>query len=156
MLAESFIHTMSVVVCRRTAFRRHGLLDETLRIVHDLDWYRRPLAAGEPFAHLARPLVERGVPGGLLRATPEWFREERAVLAGAFAADAGGRDQVLATRSLFFARVALSRGDVAFALARIAEALICSPRWAVEVAARRLVRRAARLTGSGGTEMVTA
>jgi len=44
-------------------------------------------------------------------------------------------------RSLFFAWIALAGRDVAFGFARLAEAALCSPRWTVRIAARRLARR---------------
>ncbi len=79
MLAECPVHTMSLVACRRSAFLRVGVFDETLEIVHDLDWYVRFLAAGCRYAHDPAVRVERAVPGGLVSRYREWFVEERTV-----------------------------------------------------------------------------
>ena len=145
LLCESFIHTMSVVVCRRSAFDRAGLFDESLHIVHDLDWYARVLATGGRIAHLPRLLVERAVPGGLVTSHREWFREEGLLLTRTFAAaPAQGQHErlVRAYRSLFFARIGLGKGSLAFGLSRLAEALRVSTAWTIRIAAFRLLRRA--------------
>ncbi len=144
MLAECFIHTMSVVVCRPEALQRFGTLDEGLAIVHDLDWYARVLSGEARIAYVARPLVERGLPGGLITAHRRWYAEERIVL---------DRWPVLATRqvrayrSLTFAGVGVARRDPGFAVARVCEALALAPvetaRLALAAFARRRRRRAA-------------
>ena len=144
LLAESFIHTMSVVVCRREAFDRFGRFDESLNIVHDLDWYRRVLVGGGSFIYLPRPLVERGVPGGLVTSHRRWFQEECTAHARAFAgdlADARHERMVRAYQSLFFARVGLAERDLRFGFSRLAGALLESPYWTIRIAALRLVRR---------------
>ena len=145
LLAESQIHTMSVVVCRRDALGRFGLLDERLAIVHDLEWYARLVAAGRRVARLGQLLAERRVPGGLVSAHRDWFREERTVHETTFAREQLSRSDrrlIRTYRSLFFARIALGKGDVSFGLARLVEAAWSSPRWTLEVAARRVLRRA--------------
>ena len=69
LLAESQIHTMSVVVCRRDALERFGLLDERLAIVHDASERRtRQVVTARarrrrPVSRLRRSLAERRVPG---------------------------------------------------------------------------------------------
>ncbi len=144
LLAESFIHTLSVVVCRRAVLDRIGRFDESLVIVHDLEWYARILAGGESFVHLPRTLVRRATPGGLVSQYRQWCREERAVLDRSFADNpAHGKSErlVRAYRSLFFARVGLASGDLLFGLPRLAEAFLTSPRWTMEIGARRLLRR---------------
>ena len=144
LLAESFIHTLSVVVCRREAFDHFGRFDESLNIIHDLDWYRRVLVRGGSFIYLPRPLVERGVPGGLVTSHRRWFEEERAAHAQAFAgnpADAEHERMVRAYRSLFFARVGLAQRDLRFGFSRLAGALRESPYWTIRIAALRLLRR---------------
>ena len=151
LLSESFIHTMSVVVCRRRAFDRAGRFDERLSIVHDLDWYARVLAGGGRIAHLPRRLVERAVPGGLVTAHSEWFREESQLLARTFAAMPGqGRHE----RIVRAYRGALLRPDRAgqgpaplrpLAAGRGAVALPRRGRSGSPAAARLLRRRAARL-----------
>lgn len=144
LLAESFIHTMSVVVCRRSIFDDFGRFAERLAIVHDLDWYSRLLAGGGSFVHLERALVGRGVPGGLVTLHRRWFREERSLLDEAFAASPAQRTHermVRAYRSLYFARVGLAAGDLPFGLLRLGEAFLTSPHWTVAIACRRVLRR---------------
>jgi glycosyltransferase involved in cell wall biosynthesis len=145
LLAECFIHTQSTMICRREAIDRFGRFDEGLAVVHDFDWYARVLAGGGVIAHLPRPLVERSVPGGLITDHRRWFGEERTMIGRALAASEGARrarPMIRAYRSLWFARVALAKGDVAFGLARLAEALLQSPRWTAKLAALSLARRA--------------
>ena len=145
LLAEVFIHTQSTMICRREAIDRFGRFDESLTIVHDLDWYARVLAGGGQIAHLPRPLVERSVPGGLINDHRRWFAEERTAHARAFAASDEARraeTMIRAYRSLWFARVALAKGDLTFGLARLAEAVLRSPRWTMRLAALSLGRRA--------------
>gem|GEM_PF-1728412 len=144
LLAESFIHTMSVVVCRREAFDRFGRFDESFDIVHDLDWYRRVLVGGGSFLYLSRPLVERSVPGGLVTSHRKWFQEERTAHAQAFAgnlADTRHARMVHTYRSLFFARLSLAERDWSFGVVRLAEAFCASPYWTLRIAALRLLRR---------------
>lgn len=147
LLAEGFIHTMSVVVCRRRLFDTHGAFDERLRVVQDLEWYARLLAAGEHVVHLPRTLVGRTVPGGLVMRHRQWYDEERHVVDAALATGAiTARDAALvrAYRSLFFAHLALSRRDATFAIVRLAEALETFPLWTLRIATRRMVRRLGR------------
>jgi glycosyltransferase involved in cell wall biosynthesis len=144
LLAECFIHTLSVVVCRRRVFERVGRFDESLTIVHDLDWYHRILASGASVVHLPATLVERTVPGGLVTSHRLWSREERSILARVFTDDWDDRRSeriVRATRSLFFGRVGLAKGDLIFGLRHLAEALWSSPGWSVRIAALRILRR---------------
>jgi glycosyltransferase involved in cell wall biosynthesis len=144
LLAESFIHTMSVVISRRDAFERFGRFNESLNIVHDLDWYRRVLAGGGTFVQLSRPLVKRSVPGGLVTLHREWFREERAAHAQALAGNPVATKHerlVRAYRSLFFARIGLGEWDWRFGLARLAGAIVQSPYWTIRIALLRLLRR---------------
>jgi glycosyltransferase involved in cell wall biosynthesis len=144
LLAECFIHTLSVVVCRRQVFERVGRFDESLTIVHDLDWYRRVVASGASVVHLPGEHVERAVPGGLVTSHRTWAREELVVLMRAFADDAedGGAERIVrATRSLFFARVGLAKGDLLFGLRQLAEAFRRAPGWSVRIAGLRILRR---------------
>jgi hypothetical protein len=139
---------MSVVVCRRSVFEQHGLFDESLSIVHDWEWYVRLLAAGERFEHVESELVGHTVPGGLVTRHHAWFVEEREVIAAVFAADIASATRaplVRASRSLFFARLALSKGDVGFGLLRLAGAFSTAPCSALDIAARRVVRQLRRL-----------
>lgn len=153
LLAECFIHTMSVVVCRRAMVDRVGLLDERLTIVHDLDWYARILGQGGTIAletGWSPPLVERTVPGGLVSSHRHWFEEESEVIDRAIAATPTlAKDQrtIRAYRSMFFFRVGLAKGDLSFALRRLVDAFLASPRWAVVVAGRRLARHASSRRG---------
>lgn len=148
-LAECPIHTLSVVACRRTVFERIGWFDENLTIVHDLDWYLRIAGSGGTMQHHPSALVERAVPGGLVTRHRHWFREEQAVYRRFFDAHKVERRQrrrVYALRSLFFAKVALAKADLAFGLVRLAGAILASPLDAVQIAAVRLSRRGRRAT----------
>lgn len=150
LLADCPIHTSSVVVVRRDAFTRHGAFDESLAIVHDWEWYARVVAQGGVLHHLDRPLVERGVPGGLIRSHRDWYREESSVLAHALAGRPEDERLVRTYRALFFGRVALGRRDVSFGVARLVEAFRRSPRRAVSLAAAALQRRARPLPADPG------
>jgi glycosyltransferase involved in cell wall biosynthesis len=144
LLAECFIHTLSIVVCRRKLFDDVGLFNPRLAIVHDLDWYARVLAAGRRFTHLPSALVQRSVPGGLVSSHRIWFREERAVLRRVFDNSPARRAQerrVRAYRALFFAHVGWVKGDLVFSLSRFCEALAQSSHWTARVAALRFRRR---------------
>jgi hypothetical protein len=135
---------MSVVVCRREAFDRFGRFDESLDIVHDLDWYRRVLVGGGSFLYLSRPLVERSIPGGLVMSHRKWFQEERTAHAQAFAgnpADTRHERLVRTYRALFFARLSLAERDWSFGFIRLAGAFCTSPYWTLRIAALRLLRR---------------
>lgn len=143
LFAEGFIHTMSTVMVRRAVVDRVGPLDENLTIVHDLEWYGRLLALGLPFARVDRALVARSLPGGLIGNYPRWFTEEQWVISQAATRSALVRQHgamIRTQRSLFFAKVALGRGDLRFGGRRLAEALFTSPVWALKVVALRLVR----------------
>lgn len=147
MLAESFIHTMSVVVCRRSLFTEVGPFDERLSVVQDLDWYARLLGSGRSFVHLPQMLVARSVPGGLVTRYRQWAAEEGTVLDKALrAAGASRRDRrlVRAYRALFFANLGFARMDAPFAFARLIAALRATPTGTLRVAARRLTRRVTR------------
>lgn len=147
LLAECFVHTLSVVVCRRAAFERFGLFDERLAVVHDLDWFGRLLTGGGELLFLPGARVERGVPGGLVSAYRLWEREERTVHARLFAAGrVAPSDQrlVRVSRGLLFARIGWARGDLGFGLARLAAAFVRSPIAAARVAALRIARRRGR------------
>jgi glycosyltransferase involved in cell wall biosynthesis len=141
LLASCFIHTMSAVVCRRAAFERYGLFDEELAVVHDLDWYARVLSGGGQLLHAPTVLVERSVPGGLVSRHRPWSEEERDVIARVLAGRPGARRRVQACRSLYFAKLALARGDVGFGAARLAEAIALAPTSTVQIAAARLFDR---------------
>lgn len=159
MLAEGYIHTMSVVVCRQSLFDTLGPFNESLQIVHDLEWYTRLLGSGQRFVHLPHTLVERAVPGGLVTRHRQWFEEERRVLETTFAAaevNRANERMVRAYRSLFFGRLGLSRGDIAFGLLRLADALHASPLWTLRIAARRVVRRLQRSDRAAAWEAAAA
>jgi glycosyltransferase involved in cell wall biosynthesis len=146
-LAECPIHTLSVVACRRAVFQRIGPFDENLSIVHDLDWYLRLVAAGGRMVHCPAALVERAVPGGLVTQHRHWFVEERAVHQRFFAKNQSTRPlerRVRVLRALFFARVGLTKGDLDFGLARLADAFFISPPDALSIAGLRLLRRCRR------------
>jgi glycosyltransferase involved in cell wall biosynthesis len=142
-LAESPIHTLSVVAVRRAAFERICGFDETLSIVHDLEWYLRLIVSGGKMRHSPEALVERAVPGGLVTQHRVWFREERAVHRRVFAAHPCRRKhqrRIRASRALLFARIAFSAKDFVFGAKRLAEALFAAPLDAGYMALRRLLR----------------
>jgi glycosyltransferase involved in cell wall biosynthesis len=144
LMAECPIHTLSVVACRRTALERVGPFTESLSIVHDLDWYLRLLTAGGKVEHYPDALVDHAVPGGLVTRHREWFREERAVHRLFFlthALDKHDRRRIRTSRALFFASIALAKGDLVFGVVRLAEAFFLSPLEAARTTARRLLRR---------------
>ncbi len=144
LLAEAFIHSMSVFFCRRSAFEKAGLMDESLNIVHDWEWYARILMSGEAMVELGgAPLVIRKGRGGLVTEHREWYREEVRVLDRACRENrdvARKRQHIHAHRALFFARTALRRHDFAFALLRLAEGFSRAPVRTLHIAARRLFR----------------
>ncbi len=147
LLAECPIHTMSVVACRRSAFARVGALDESLSVVHDLDWYLRLVLRGGEHVHCPDVLVERRVPGGLVHQHRRWFEEEREAHRRVFAVSAVARRHrslVGASRGLLFARVGFAKGDAGFALLRLAEALMAGPLDVLRIARLRLTRRMRR------------
>jgi glycosyltransferase involved in cell wall biosynthesis len=148
LLAECFVHTLSLVVCRRRIFDDVGGFDSRLIVVHDLDWYARLLATGKSFVHMPSTLVERSTPGGLVTSHRDWFQEERLVINRIFRGSLcqpKHRRMVRASRALFFARVGLAKGDIAFGSERLFEALLQSPYWLTLIVARRLGRRLVRL-----------
>lgn len=145
--AECPIHTMSVVTCHRSLFESFSPLDESLSIAHDLDFYLRLAAAGVPMLHSPAELVVHAVPGGLVTRHRLWHAEDSHVLSRHFAAahlPPPHQRLVRASRSLFFARVALAKGDLTFACARLAEASL-SPVLSSRIVSRRLLRRATAL-----------
>ncbi|WP_190802337.1 glycosyltransferase [Leptolyngbya sp. FACHB-261] len=58
LLDDNFIITMSVVMVRSEALKQSGALNQTLRIVHDREWYLRLLHSGS-FAYTPQCLVSR-------------------------------------------------------------------------------------------------
>lgn len=151
LLTEAFVHSMSVFVCRRCVVDSVGLMNATYRIVHDWEWYARLLLTGRTILALGGPpLVRRKGPGGLVMAHREWYREECRVIDALSLQDrevARSRRQILAYRSLYFARTALRRGDYAYAARRLAESFARAPVRALRIASRRLARnRSARAT----------
>lgn len=141
LLADCPIHTSSVVVCRREAYDRYGPFDETLSIVHDYDWYALVLTRGGALHRLDEPLVERGLPGGLVTRHRAWYREESEVIGRWLAGRPADERTVRTYRALYFGRLALGKGDLTFGLARLAEALRRSPGLACRLAARAVGRR---------------
>ena len=146
LLTEAFVHTMSILVCRRSVFTDIGLLDERLRVVHDWEWYARLLLSGAAItATGGTALVGRDAQGGLVSRHRDWYREERHVLeriAGDSREVARALRQIRAHRALLFARIALRRGDTAFAAVRLGEALWTAPLRSLNILFRRLSRNA--------------
>jgi glycosyltransferase involved in cell wall biosynthesis len=148
LLTESYVHSMSVLTARRSAFDRIGLLDTQLQVCHDFDWCIRLVRFG--LAMLppeGLPTVRREIPGGLVTRLEDWYREEMEVLQRTFEQVPRlleHRRQVLAYRQLLFAKIALSRGDYGFGLTRLASSFGCSPIAAARIARMRLARRKQR------------
>jgi len=144
LLTDSFVHTMSIFVCRSATFNSIGNFDEKLSIVHDWDWYARLLISGHSILTPAGPpLVGRQIPGGLVARHRAWNEEEQSVLNRIFAENlqySGRQRQVRAHRALFFARIGLSRRDYVFAMRRLMEALRMAPVRSMRTIALRVVR----------------
>lgn len=144
LLTESYIHTLSIITCRRRAFTQAGYLDPGLRIVHDLDWYARLLLSGGEIIPLgSSPLVMREMPGGLVKGHRLWFDEERGVIGRACRLDqlcARNEKSIRAHRALLFSRIGISRGDYSFAAARLLEALGRAPFRSMRIVFERLRR----------------
>lgn len=144
LLTDSFVHTMSVFMCRSAAFDSIGPFDETLCVVHDWDWYARLLLRGSTILAPAGPaLVGHEIPGGLAARHRAWHAEEQTVLNRIFADNTQYSDkqrQVRAHRALVFARIGLSRKDYTFALRRLMEAFGWAPLNSTRVSAVRLLR----------------
>ena len=154
-LAACPVHTLSVVACRRSAFERIGFLEETLSIVHDLDWYVRLIVANGVIRRSSEALVQRSIPGGLVTRHRLWFSEERKVQQSLFAAGLclpGEQRLIRVSRALFFARLGFERGDLIFGFSRLFEAFLASPRMAASIATRRVARLL--LTKVAGTQMM--
>lgn len=148
MLAEGFIHTMSVVACRRSLLAEVGAFDERLGVVQDLEWYARCLAAAHRFVRLPHALVNRAVPGGLVLRHRQWRDEEQRVLGQLIdrgAVSAHDARVIRTYRALYFAHLGFTRCDLVFGAARMGDALRNSPVWFVRIAARRIARRVGRL-----------
>ena len=144
LVTESFVHTLSVVVCRRETFDRIGQLDDKLGIVHDMDWYARLLMSDGTIIPVAgSSLVRREIPGGLVTRYHEWFEEEQSVLSRVFRQSrecARREGHVRAHRALVFARLGIARGDYSFAVRRLFEALWEAPVRSMQIILLRLSR----------------
>jgi len=138
LLTESFVHSMSVLVVRRTAFEEVGLLDNDLQVTHDWDWCARLLISGGSILPPGgSALVKRQIPGGLVTRLRDWYREEQIILEQAFSSVSSAkanRRHILAYRNLLFARIAISRGDFGFGIYRVFSSLWFAPLWSVYLA----------------------
>lgn len=144
LLSESFIHSMSLLVCRARAFQSVGLLQERLRIVHDFEWYARLLVAGNLILTADGPvLVKKEVPGGLVASYRQWHQEERGVVNEFLEANAAvcrKPRQVRAHRALVFARVGQLNNDYRFCAHRLVEAILIAPVHSLRIMVRRIAR----------------
>lgn len=148
LLTESYVHTMSVLVARRSAFGRVGMLDASLQVCHDFDWCIRLVLSGlELLPPAGPPTVRREIPGGLVTRLEDWFREESQVLSRTFECEPrlrNHRRRLLTYRQLLFARLALSRGRYGFAMRRLAGSFSNSPLAAASIIRKRLMRNKQR------------
>ena len=144
LLSESFIHSMSVFVCRKAVFDAIGLLKEDLAIVHDWEWYARLLLSGNSILLPEGPvLVRREVPGGLVAKYHKWHEEEMRVLNRYLAGHhefSGQARQAVAHRALLFARVGLEKKDYVFAMKRLIDALWNAPLRSMKIVTLRMSR----------------
>lgn len=148
LVTESFVHSMSVLAARRSAFERIGRLDTSLAVCHDWDWCIRLLLAGKILLPPAGPVtVRREIPGGLVTRLDNWFAEEQLLLKRLFEQNPEYRPhkgQVLAWRNLLFARIALSRGERTFAIKRLASAFGRAPLSAIRIVRLKWARQQER------------
>ena len=111
LLSECFIHTMSVMVCRSKALGA-GLLDPSLSIVHDYDWYLRIIAHTDaPIGYAPQPLVYRTLHSAQLTSgLYKWMEEEIAVIDKYFEHHPEAKNhepKVRAYRALYFGYLAI-------------------------------------------------
>lgn len=150
LLSECFVHTMSVFVCRRKLISSIGLLDESLSITHDLDWYSRLLLSGQTIISPAgKALVKRETPGGLVTNHRRWYEEDKRVLDQILLNQPGhqfNQKHIRAQRDLFFARLAVRHSDYGFAVKRILGAFLGAPIHSFRIALRRISRNIGQTT----------
>jgi len=123
LLAEFYIHAMSLVVVRRRCLEVAGPLSPTLRVIHDNDLYLRLRRQG-PFCHvpevLATKVIQaRSLTGGAQR----WYEEEMGWLPGACAVCPAWSRRILAHRHLVFAVSSARAGDWGKFFPRLGRAL---------------------------------
>jgi glycosyltransferase involved in cell wall biosynthesis len=144
LLTESFVHSMSVLVARRSVFEEIGPLNPSLQVCHDWDWCVRLLSAGYSILTPAGPaVVRREIPGGLVLRLRDWFEEEQTILEEAFKRDVSvraHRRHILAYRNLLFARIGFSRNQPGFALSRLGSALLYAPLYSINLARLKWAR----------------
>jgi glycosyltransferase involved in cell wall biosynthesis len=102
LLAEMYIHSMSLVVIRRKNLLQVGDLDPQLRCLHDIDLYRRLISEGS-FCYISAILVHKQVNEGSLSSDlTVWRLEERAWFAALGLAQESFDAQVRSCRALLF------------------------------------------------------
>lgn len=144
LLTESFVHSMSVLVARRSAFEELGLLNQELHVCHDWEWCARLLSAGYSILPPgSEALVKREIPGGLVLRIRDWYEEEQTILKSIFQHDSKARTHrkhIQAYRNLLFARISVSRKDFGFAFRRLCSALLNAPIYTIKLARLKLTR----------------
>ena len=128
LLCEPFIHSMSLLVCRKQALEI-GLLDSTFSIVHDHEWYVRVLAqSGQTVGRIQQTLVYRCHHDDQLVSNFErWQSEEQIVIETFFKENPQyqhHRATVYAARALFFGHLHLTRGERHLGLINLYNALL--------------------------------
>lgn len=144
LMTESFVHSMSMLAARRSAFDQVGLLNPDLSVTHDWDWCIRLLLAGKTLLPPEGPvLVRHEVPGGLVTRLAEWYEEEMTILYGVFEDHpryVPHRRNILSYRNLLFARLGMTRGELAFTAQRLTSAFLASPARTIRIIHLKLKR----------------
>jgi len=143
-LCESYLHSMSVVACRRALVDQVGLLDPRWRITHDYDWYARMLLAGARVSRVPEvSVVRRRQVESLVTNHRLWFQEEDDILSELmqeYPHLRSSRGRIVAHRAVFSSWLALRRGDIGFARVRLQRALASSCQWTARTLCARVVR----------------
>jgi glycosyltransferase involved in cell wall biosynthesis len=143
-LCESYLHTMSVVACRRTLFNKVGFLNSNWQVSHDYEWFARMLLSGARMARVPESLVTRHSQADSLVANHRlWFQEEDNIieeLLAEFHHLRPFRGRIMAHRAIFASWLSFRRGDYPFAQARLQRAAQNSWLWTSRIVCARIWR----------------